>query len=331
MSTHRPIAFPPIEYRRMVGPTQLEAFDNPTAEPIYPELPQEVYDAVFDFGCGCGRLARRLLQQKPRPRRYVGTDLHRGMIEWCIENLSPIDPNFQFFHHDVYSPQRQARDNSYQLAAPFPGKDEEFSLVIAHSVFTHLYQQQAEYYLYEVARILRPRGVAFTSWFFFDKESFPFLREGPFCLHAGEEDPLLAVIYDRKWFIDTVRRFGLGVRFTVPPLVAGHQWQVFLEKRTPKTVDRFPLGEDGAEWLSGATAKPMAKARISQAEIEKTIKVGSAASAVESQVLAARPPLPALFGPLAELAAIKRSWTWTIGHAIIKPLKVMMGRGQGRS
>src|SRR5262245_31456826 len=88
---------PPRELRRIVGPTEPEAFDNPRGEPLFAPagLPPDAYDVVFDFGCGCGRLARQLLQQKPRPRRYVGVDAHRGMVEWCQQNLSPVDPAFQ--------------------------------------------------------------------------------------------------------------------------------------------------------------------------------------------------------------------------------------------
>ena len=41
------------------------------------------------------------------------------MIEWCQANLPPRDPNFQFFHHDVYAPD-YAPGNSLQLAQPFP-------------------------------------------------------------------------------------------------------------------------------------------------------------------------------------------------------------------
>src|SRR5207244_401838 len=127
------------------------------------------------------------------------------------------------------------------------------SLVIAHSVFTHLYRTQSEYYLREVDRVLAPQGIAFTSWFFFDRDSFPFFREGPFSLHAGEIDPTQAVLYDRRWFLETVRLAGLGVSRTTPPEVAGHQWSVFLVRRTPETVDRFPLARKG---LNGCVAPP---------------------------------------------------------------------------
>ena len=84
-------------------------------------------------------------------------------------NLSPIDPNFQFLHHDIYSPY-YAPDNSLRLALPFPVNDSTFSLVIANSVFTHLTKSQAEYYLSETARILTPGGMAFTTWLFFDRK-----------------------------------------------------------------------------------------------------------------------------------------------------------------
>lgn len=315
------IPIPPMTLRRQVGPTDLETFDNPTGKAIFPEIPIELYEAVFDFGCGCGRVARQLLQQEPRPRRYVGIDVHRGMLDWCTENLSPIDPNFHFLHHDVYSP-TYAPGNSYRLAEPFPVKDGEFSLVVAASVFTHLLKQQAEYYLYEVARILRPQGIAFTSWFFFDKDSFPFVRPGPHCLYVDEIDPTQAVICDRRWFIDTVRRSGLCVRLTVPPPVAGHQWEVLLEKRTAAAVDQFPLGEDGAEWLCGATRKPRAEPMISQADRERW-HVEDAVSSVDSEGATAPPQPPVLVGPIAELAAIKRSWTWRSWRAITKPLRVI--------
>ena len=323
MTGERAIPLPPIELRRMV--TNLDSeFDHPNGELVYPDLAAEVCDAVFDFGCGCGRIARKLLQQDPRPRRYVGIDVHRQMIDWCTDNLSRVEPAFQFCHHDVYSP-GYGRDNSYRLAEAFPVGDQEFSLVVAASVFTHLYKQQAKFYLYEIARILRRGGIAVTSWFFFDRDSFPFLREGPHCLYVSEVDPTTAVIYDRRWFVETIRRCGLGVRSTILPRVAGQAWGVYLEKRSPDTVDRFPLGEDGAEWLCGASRKAIAEPAITQAEVDSW-RVGPPpptpadfeSSIVDRQV-------PALFGAVAELAAVKRSWTWRIGRVITRPFGVIKG------
>src|SRR5262249_57495295 len=76
--------------RQLVGPVADEAFDNPNGALVYRYLDVAVFDSVFDFGCGCGRVvACQLIQQRPRPRRYVGIDLHLGMVKWCRENLVP--------------------------------------------------------------------------------------------------------------------------------------------------------------------------------------------------------------------------------------------------
>jgi SAM-dependent methyltransferase len=135
MITQSAIPILPLNLREMIGSPELEFFDNPTGTLLYPHLPPNVYDAVFDFGCGCGRIARLLMQQKEhRPRYYVGIDVHRELIGWCIENLAPIASNFQFIHHDVWSPS-YGRGNSPRLAEPFPVEDGAFTLCIANSVF----------------------------------------------------------------------------------------------------------------------------------------------------------------------------------------------------
>jgi SAM-dependent methyltransferase len=341
------IPLPPLEFRRIVGPTQPEDYDNPAGTPIYQSigLPESVYDAVFDFGCGCGRLARQLLQQSPRPRRYVGIDVHQGMIDWCRRYLPPIDPHFQFFHHDVYAP-TAAPTNSMRLGEPFPADDGAFSLVIAHSVFTHLFKRQTEYYLKEVSRILKPTGQAFTTWFFFDNGSFPFFDEGPHCLFAGETDPTHAVIYDRHWFLSYARACGLSVARTIPPEVAGQQWIVVLEKRHGHSIDHFPLEVEGAEWLCGATLRPIASPTVTAEHIARK-KIGC----LDSRELSVPSDPPPLFGALAELQAtkerlagalsqlertkqdlarietelqgIRRSRSWKMVQAGIKPVKMI--------
>ena len=323
------IPIPPPELRQLVGPTDPVDFDNPSGRPIYERfgLPLDAYEAVFDFGCGCGRLARQLLQQDPRPRRYVGIDAHPGMVDWCKANLSPVDASFAFLHHDVYSP-TYAPGNRLRLAEPLPVPDGSVSLFIAHSVFTHLTSRQSEYYLWEMARVLAPRGVAFTSWLFFDRESFPFMRDGPYCLFTSEADFAQAVIYDRGWFIDTVRRLGLCVRSTNPPGVAGHQWEVLLEKRRPDSVDGFPLGDHGAEWLCGATAKPIAAPvwppeLIDRAKGPRTDRPERLPTETRAT---RRPDTPPLFGALAELDAMRRSWTWRIGRAMTAPARALRRR-----
>jgi len=314
----------------LVGPQDDQDFDNPSGEPIYPDLPHTAYRSVFDFGCGCGRTARQLIQQTPRPVRYVGIDPHPELLTWAAENLSPHAPGFEFFHHDVYSPYYAPR-NSPRLADPFPVADKSASLVIAHSVFTHLSRDQASYYLAEVARILTTDGVAFTSWFFFDNASMPFFKDGPHALYADEKDFSVAVLYDRTWFLAAVRQVGLAVLRTSPPMVAGHQWVVWLSRRTGDEVDRFPIGEDGAEYLCGATLRPRAAA---SADVVSLARTGSRAG------LLPPPPtvsvsIPPLFGALAELEVARgEAAKWrrrALGWRILRTLAGWVGwRGRRR-
>src|SRR5262245_37105777 len=326
------LPLPPLEFRYLIGPSRIEAFDNPGGDLVIPQIPVTAYEAVFEFGCGCGRFARQLLQQIPRPKRYVGIDVHRGMIEWCRTKLTPVDSNFRFEHHDVFSAV-YGPDNSRRLAEPFPVGDVEFSLVLAHSVFTHIYKHQTEYYLFEIARILRADGLAYTTWLLFDRAAFPFMAPDKVCLYVDELDPTAAVIYDRAWLLDTVRRMGLAVRLTVPPEVPGHQWLVLLEKRRADSVDRFPVGTEGAEWLCGATAKPIAQVQLEAAHREAVLTAHDpalkSATPDDTEAKLPRPPVPPFtFGPFetvfnAERDAMRRTWTWRWGRWIVGPVAAL--------
>ncbi len=73
-----PLPLPPHEMRMLVGPLDPALFDNPDGKLVFPGLEPTQFRSVLDFGCGCGRVARQLIQQRPRPERYVGLDLHAG-------------------------------------------------------------------------------------------------------------------------------------------------------------------------------------------------------------------------------------------------------------
>jgi SAM-dependent methyltransferase len=190
------LPFPPFEMRQLVGPTDESAFDNPTGGLVFGDLPPEQFRSILDFGCGCGRLARQFIQQTPRPDRYEGMDLHAGMIRWASENLAPKASGFNFTHHDVWYPAFNPGEDKPHFAA-FPFADGEFSFVIAHSVFTHLTQDQTESYLAEMARVLEPDGVLQCTWFLFEKQDFPMMQEEQNTLFINEYDVRNAVIYDR--------------------------------------------------------------------------------------------------------------------------------------
>lgn len=234
---------PPREMRRLVGTEDPRLFDNPSRSLVYPYLPDDTFDAVFDFGCGCGRIARQLIQQIPQPQRYLGIDLHRGMVEWCHRNLTLRAPRFEFVHHDVFHVSLNPGAGK-PMTLPFPAPDRSFSLVEATSVFTHLVQSQAEHYLGEVARILRPAGILHSTWFLFDKSDYPMLSDIQNALYTNEYDLSASVLFDRAWVRETARAAGLTIVEVIPPPIRNFHWRVLMTPTRAGIEDApFPTDE----------------------------------------------------------------------------------------
>lgn len=219
------LPIPPLELRELVGRPEAVAFDNPSGAPLFAGLPDSQWRSYLDFGCGCGRTARRLAQQHPRPERYLGLDLHAGMVRWCQENLEPSVEGFRFVHHDVFNPGLNP-DRLKPWAAPFPVSDGSVSLVEATSVFTHLIEGQAEFYLDEIARVLTPDGVLQATFFLFDRRAFPFLQPTQNALYVNPLDPTNAVILDRAWLLSGLQARGLALVDVIAPELRGFHWHV---------------------------------------------------------------------------------------------------------
>jgi SAM-dependent methyltransferase len=240
------LPIPPFEMRQLVGPTDESAYENLTGAPIL-NVPEARFDSVLDFGCGCGRLARQMLQQRPRPRRYIGFNLHAGMIRWCRNNVAPHAPGFTFLHHDVEN-QSFNPGKGKPILRPMPAENGSVSLLIALSVFTHTIQDHAEYYLHEAARVLRPDGEMAASFFLFEKRFFPMMHDFQNALYINIEDPWNAVIFDREWLERSLAALGLGVVRAEPPSVRGFQWLLHIRRLLAGEAvislpeDRAPFG-----------------------------------------------------------------------------------------
>lgn len=248
------LPLPPFEMRQLVGPTDPAAFDNPSGDPVVEGIDDSLYASVLDFGCGCGRLARRLLQQRPVPDRYLGLDLHAGMIAWCTANLAPHHPGFRFEHHDVYNAGFNP-DPDKPRHAPFPVPDDWATLLIACSVFTHILEGSVDHYLGEVARVLAPGGRAFTTWFLFDKQFFPMMQEFQNALYINDVDPTNAVIYDRTWFVEALARHDLALAAVKAPHVRGFQWSMHLAPAGDVEGVTLPDSEDAPFGIMRAVAR----------------------------------------------------------------------------
>lgn len=219
------LPFPPNDLRLQVGPTDDASFDNPSGRPLF-ALPSEAYESVFDWGCGCGRLARQLIQQRPQPRRYLGVDLNLPAVKWCQKNLVPHAPQFEFLHQDVYN--RGLNPSGTANVMRFPTGDSSVTLLIAWSVFTHTVEPNAPYYLHEVARVLKRDGFAVTTWLLFDKSAFPFMKDFQNALYINLANPSNAVVYDKQWLRNAARRAGLVLWKIARPAVPGGPREVYM-------------------------------------------------------------------------------------------------------
>lgn len=232
MSADLPL--PPIELMRSVGPTDPAEYDNPKGLGVldgiigrgnYPNLD---YSRVLDFGCGCGRLARQMMQQATPPAEYIGVDLNPASVAWCSENLSPRNPAFRFAHLDIYN--MQFNPGSSQARVAFPADDGSCTLVLATSVFTHILERDVEFYLGECARVLAPYGVLCATWFLFDKRNFPVMQEFQNALYIQVEDPTNAVWFDHEFLKRIHTDVGLTISFVRAPIVRGFQYVLVCRK-----------------------------------------------------------------------------------------------------
>lgn len=123
---------------------------------------------VLDIGCGVGRTARYLCDYLDSHAHYEGFDIMESLIRWCQAEITPRFPNFRFKFVPVYN-SAYLPDPSLSLAADlrFPYPDETFDFVFAHSVFTHMSPDASAHYLREIKRVMRPRGVSYSTWFLF--------------------------------------------------------------------------------------------------------------------------------------------------------------------
>jgi SAM-dependent methyltransferase len=100
------------------------------------------FQAILDFGVGSGRLARMF---KDFRGTYYGADVDHELVEWSARALPwvtgmPTTPR-----------------------APLPCAGGQFDCVISVSVFSHMNEQDAGFYIRELQRVTRPGALLFLS------------------------------------------------------------------------------------------------------------------------------------------------------------------------
>lgn len=99
--------------------------------------------SILDWGCGCGRCLRHLVQRGCR--HLVGCDIDPLNLDWCARHI----PDVKF---SLVSPD-----------PPMDFPDKSFDVIYAHSVLTHLSEADQFLWLAELQRLLKDDGIAIVT------------------------------------------------------------------------------------------------------------------------------------------------------------------------
>jgi SAM-dependent methyltransferase len=124
---------------------------------------------LVDLGCGCGRIAAFLASLLTKGR-YTGYDVWVDGVAWAAANLTSKASNLVFKclnHGSGYEGQKWF---------PIPEDRGSADSLIATSLFTHLDEAAGAGYISEIGRILRPRALAYMTFFLRDNESLPIIK-----------------------------------------------------------------------------------------------------------------------------------------------------------
>ena len=98
---------------------------------------------ILEFGCGVGRIALPFFHKYGRPSACV--DVSQSSIDYLNSVIPGANPKIS-----VFTP-------------PLPFPDASFDVIYSISVWTHLEPAKGDLWLADVARMLRPGGLALIS------------------------------------------------------------------------------------------------------------------------------------------------------------------------
>jgi SAM-dependent methyltransferase len=218
---------PPLWLRRHTGPvSRFESAARETADFLDRFGLVSEGSVVLDAGCGVGAMVPHLLARIGSRGRYVGFDVHEPSIRWCARRYA-ADSRLEL-HVAPIAPAgaRPEADGAYR----FPIGDGQADLVLAKSLFTHLFEDEARRYLHETRRALRPGRAAVATAFLYDPERVEELGVGSAFPHAADGGglrwrsrlrPAAAVAYARTRFVDMIESAGLHVQWHWPGYYPG--------------------------------------------------------------------------------------------------------------
>lgn len=177
-------------------------------------IPETDVQNVLDFGCGCGRVLRRL---DGMPWKMFGTDYNPKLTQFCTAA-------YPF-----------AQIGTNQLMPPTQYENEQFDLVYQFSVFTHLMPENQKLWLDEFRRIIRPGKylIFSTQGEFFMKNRRDYITDE--MIQKLEENGILTVHSD----VEGSNTAGTFQTRAFTENLLGDDWKILYYKEGGSTVTGF--------------------------------------------------------------------------------------------
>lgn len=98
-------------------------------------------------------------------------------ITWCRKHFAQ-NARYSFFHADIYNSFYNPRGQLNPAEYAFPCRTDSADVVFATSVFTHMQAPEVRHYINETARILKPGGRCYFTFFLIDEDSEQSIKAG---------------------------------------------------------------------------------------------------------------------------------------------------------
>jgi SAM-dependent methyltransferase len=176
---------------------------------------------VLDVGCGIGRMALPLTGFLESQGEYWGFDPVAKGIRWCNKHITSRFPNFHFYVADVWSGSYNRRGSTRASEYVFPHADGSFDFTFAISVFTHMVPSDADNYIANVSRVLKPGGTFFATYFLLNlgtrasaaAEDFRYPVDSTgVCMAVSKVEFEKAIAFDESFIRDTYNKHGLVIQ-----------------------------------------------------------------------------------------------------------------------
>jgi SAM-dependent methyltransferase len=161
---------------------------------LYLNLKNKTGNRILDIGCGTGLGGIAAEPFISDGGNYTGIDIIKDDLDYCRKNFD--QDNHTFIHMDVLNP-AYTRDAG-KSKQHWPVKDESFDMITAVSVWSHLNQEDAVFYMKEVARVMKKEGKAMITGFYMNDEynkSIPYRSGSLGRYHLTRQDKW---IFDKK-------------------------------------------------------------------------------------------------------------------------------------